>query len=525
MKKTIRGVLLAICCLLAMVLFAGCSGGNTVLRVVSGSENKELVEIIQAFEKTNHIRVEMTYKGSVEIMNDLQTGASGFDAVWPANSIWITMGDTQKLVRHQHSIMTTPVVFGIRESLAQSLGFTGKQVSIKDIQAAIQNKKLTFAMTSATQSNSGACAYLGFLNSLLGSPDVITLNDLKNEKLTSGIRTLLQGVNRSSGSSDWLKELFLSSNYDAMVNYEALIISTNQELVKQGRETLHVVYPYDGLSIADSPLGYINHGEDVKEKAFLKFQEYLLSADVQTRLNALGRRTGLGMTVANPDPKVFNPAWGIDTTRILSPIKMPSAEVIQAALNLYQSSFRKASATVYCLDFSGSMAGKGSEELKKAMRFILDQDNAAKFMLQATGKDKTVILPFDDTLWSSLSADGNNPNTMKQLLDQVDALSPNGGTDIYQPVLSALDTLSTLDSTQYAPAIILLTDGNSNSSFKFEDFEAAWQQKGLDIPVFSITFGDASMDQLSRIATLTHARVFDGTKDLSAAFKQAKGYN
>ena len=36
----------------------------------------------------------MTYEGSVDIMQELQNGATGYDAVFPANSIWISMGDT-----------------------------------------------------------------------------------------------------------------------------------------------------------------------------------------------------------------------------------------------------------------------------------------------------------------------------------------------------------------------------------------------------------------------------------------------
>ena len=67
------------------------------------------------------------------------------------------------------------------------------------------------------------------------------------------MRNLLSGVDRSSGSSDWLKDMFVAGDYDAMVNYECLIIQANQELEEQGKETLYAVYPYDGLSLADSP--------------------------------------------------------------------------------------------------------------------------------------------------------------------------------------------------------------------------------------------------------------------------------
>ena len=104
----------------------------------------------------------MDHKGSIDIMQELQSGATGYDAVWPASSIWLSMGDEQHLVKRRVHFLT-PVVFGIRQSLAEDLGFTQGDVSVRDILAAIRDGKMSFCMTSATQSNSGASAYIGFL--------------------------------------------------------------------------------------------------------------------------------------------------------------------------------------------------------------------------------------------------------------------------------------------------------------------------------------------------------------------------
>ena len=52
--------------------------------------------------------------------------------VWPASSLWLTAGDTQYRVKHAQSISITPVVFGIRRSLAEELGFVGREVSVSD---------------------------------------------------------------------------------------------------------------------------------------------------------------------------------------------------------------------------------------------------------------------------------------------------------------------------------------------------------------------------------------------------------
>ena len=66
----------------------------------------------------------------------------------------------------------------------------------------IRGGELKFCMTSATQSNSGASAYIGFLYALLGNPETLTAADLESESLRTQMTELLSGVDRSSGSSD-----------------------------------------------------------------------------------------------------------------------------------------------------------------------------------------------------------------------------------------------------------------------------------------------------------------------------------
>lgn len=198
----------------------GKTGGET-LRILSGSENEALEQILEDCERTTGVKIEMTYKGSVDIMQELKNGAPGYDAVWTASSLWLSLGDEKHIVKHDESICTTPVIFGIKQSVAEELGFTDGEVSVKDILAAIEDEKLTFCMTSATQSNSGASTYIGFLYALLGKSDALSNNDLADPELREQITKLLSGVERSSGSSGWLENMFLQGDYDAMVNYRA----------------------------------------------------------------------------------------------------------------------------------------------------------------------------------------------------------------------------------------------------------------------------------------------------------------
>ena len=130
--------------------------GGKVLRILSGSENAALEPILEAYAKEADLRIEMTYRGSLDIMRALSQEDLPYDAVWPASSLWLNVGDTNHRVKHAESISITPVVFGIRKSLAGDLGFVGREVSVRDVLSAIESGELRFCMTSATQSNSGA---------------------------------------------------------------------------------------------------------------------------------------------------------------------------------------------------------------------------------------------------------------------------------------------------------------------------------------------------------------------------------
>ncbi len=493
--------------------------------ILSGSENGPLEKIVTEFARKNNILVKFKYEGSVDIMLELQKNALKYDAVWPASGIWITLGDEERKVRYAQSIMTSPVVFGIKMSLAKRLGFVGREVKVSEILKAIREKKLRFMMTSASQSNSGASAYIGFLYALLGHPEYITSDDLEKPELKKEITDLLAGINRSSGSSAWLKDLYLRGDYNAMVNYESLLIETNQELIRKGKEPLYIIYPTDGLVIADSQLGYIDGGNVKKEDFFKKLQAHLLSEDIQHQLLLLGRRTGFAGELKNAPPAVFNPDWGIDTKKILSPIKLPRADVMLKALNLYQTAFRKPSLTFFCLDYSGSMIGGNIDQVKKAMEILLDQDKAGAYFLQSSPNDITFVIPFAGTIFDAWQVEGNKQSEMLHLLSKIRETKTDGNTDIYSPAILALEQTLMIDSAKYIPAIILMTDGESNTGKKYADLESAWKKNGRDVPVFLIKFGDASDAQLAQIANLTNGAVFDGRKDLISAFRKVKGYN
>lgn len=510
-----------------LILLAACGPKQTTeFKFVAGSENTVLEPIVQDFCRDQGMKCSFDYKGSLDIGAMLAPGAQAdVDVVWPAASLWVDLFDTSRKVKDLRSVSQSPVVLGVRLSKAKELGWTDHPVSTNDIVEAVRKGKLKFLMTSATQSNSGASAYLAMLAVLVGKNDVLQPSDLDDPKLQDKIKVLLSGVERSSGSSGWLKDLFLAkradgSEFDAMWNYEAVIKEANDELAKTGGEKLWAVYPSDGVFVADSPLGFIDRGRGAEvEVLFNKLQDYLHSPDVQAKIAATGRRIALAGGTTAPKPE---PDWNFDPSRLVTSIRSPAPDVISHALTLYQESLRRPSITAFCLDYSGSMSGAGENQLKDAMHFVLSPEEASQALIQWTPKDKIKIIIFTDAIEDMTDGTGAK-DSQSSLLQFVNDHRAGGGTDMYKCLEQAESWINGQpDRDAYLPAILVMTDGKSDGDAG--GFQRLWSGNPA-IPIFSITFGDADETQLDALAKLSRARVFDGKKDLRAAFRAARGYN
>ena len=490
-------------------------------KIISSTENKDLEDIIQNYATRNNIDLNIEYAGTIDIMDKLNSGEK-YDAVWTSNSIWLYMLNNNVKLSNSKSTSINPVVFGIKKSKAQELGFIGKDIYMKDILSSIKNKRLKFSMTSATQTNTGATAYLGFVSTLAGNPEILSEKDLQSDSLKQNLIELFSGVSRSSGSDEFLEEMFLNGDYEAVVTYETSIININKKLETQGKEPLYIVYAKDGVSISDSPFAYIDNSDDTKLEQFSKLQSYILSNEGQEKLVKTGRRVWYGGINEHADKTVFNPEWGIDTTKYIVPVKYPSTSVIKKALGVYQSELRKPIHAVFCLDYSGSMYGDGNKQLVKAMEYILDEKTASKNLLQFSEKDKISVIPFSGTVLAKWHT--NKGIETDSLIKSIKKLSPNGTTDIYGASEEGLNILKNENLDTYNASIILMTDGVSNVG-TLQNLRNAYRKIGKDIPIYSIMFGEASSYQLEDIANLTNAKVFDGRTNLLEAFKQVRGYN
>jgi Ca-activated chloride channel family protein len=501
-------------------------GPKARFHIVAGSEQQALEPLVQDYCHKQNVECTIDYKGSLDI-GQMVGGptAPDIDAVWPASSLWIEMFDKAHRVKDLKSIASSPVILGVRLSKAKELGWTnGKPVKMDDILAAVQQNKLSFLMTSATQSNSGASAYLAMLASAFGDGSRLDPKALDDDAAKAKVKALLGGVARSSGSSGWLSDLYVKTAtggqpFDAMWNYEFMLKQANDQLKQAGQEPLYAIYPAEGSAYADAPLGYVDHGQPkATHDFFLGLQAYLLSPAAQTQIAAEGRRTAPGMGAA-PTPDA---SWNFDPARLVPSIALPEPDVISRALTLYQEALRRPSLTALCLDFSGSMSGDGESQLKNAMTELLTPDRAAQNLIQWTPDDHIIVIPFDGTPRWVAEGDGT-PASQARLLDAINKEEANDGTDMYACAAKAFDAMAPyLGKNNYLPAVVIMTDGRSDER---PDFPQIWHAQGHDVPIFGVTFGDADKTQLNKVADMTQARVFDGGTNLTEAFRSVRGYN
>ena len=434
---------------------------DKVFSLITTPENKVLENIINKHARKMAIDINITYADNLDIVDKLNSGEK-YDAIWASNSIWLDMLDSNKVsTSDSKSTSVTPIVIGIKYGKAKELNLINRQVKMKDILSLIKSGKLKFSMANPITTNSGAASYLNILSTLAGNPDVLTSNHLKNKDLQADLKSFFTGLVRTSGDEDFLNKSFVDGDYDAAITYESSIININKELVKNKKEALYVIYPVDGVSICDSPLVYINNHNDRKKKIFNDLQSFILSDEGQDTLLNLGR----------------------------------------------------------CLDYSGSMYGDGMDKLQEAMEYILS-DEAKKSMIQFTGEDIIDVIAFGSHVNILGNSKGNDTN---KLLEKIKEFDFDGATALYPAATKAIELLSK-ESNNYNTSVILMTDGEGNIG-TFKDLEETYKKYNREIPIYSITFGDANVEQLNNMAKLSNGKVFDGRYDLTTAFKTVRGYN
>lgn len=514
------------------VMLTGCSGSSTgtdtakladgpnVLRVIAGSEVSDMLPVLADLQAETGVEIKLDYAGTLEGTQSVANGSMNgkFDASWfPSNRYLALLDGGTASVKKEEKIMSSPVVLGVKPTVASSLGWDKESPTWQKILEAVKAGKLTYGMASPVSSNSGFSALIGAATALSGTGDALTVKNV--DSVAPALTELFKGQTVTAGSSGWLAQKFSESpKQDAIFNYESVLRS----LTVEGKP-LTIITPSDGVITADYPFSLLSSATPEKQALFEKASAYLLSEKVQQKIHELTKR--------NTKTSGAN-AGAMTAFELPFPNKLETAQTL---ISTYLSSVKKPSHMVFDIDTSGSMGGGRIEQLKNALLSMTDRAGGSSF-LAFQSRETINYVEFSSSVKSDKSFQINDAEREKNLDDirnYINSLRADGGTAIYDSLEVAYG--NALKAKKADPesftSIVLFTDGENTNGKSYNDFVAHYNQLSASnpeiksIPVFTVRFGEGATSELTGLADMTGGKVFDATKtDLTRIFKEIRGY-
>jgi Ca-activated chloride channel family protein len=140
---------------------AGFSGPPYTLRVLASSELADMAPILRQAASATGVTVDLTLTGSLAGAQQVIDGTAErkYDAVWFASDNYLNLyPDGLSRLNGTTEIISSPVVLGLRSSVAHRLGWDHSPVTWVDVAQAATRHEFTFGMTDPATSNSGLSA-------------------------------------------------------------------------------------------------------------------------------------------------------------------------------------------------------------------------------------------------------------------------------------------------------------------------------------------------------------------------------
>src|SRR5581483_505551 len=218
------------------------------LRILAGSELKELEPEIVSAARSAHLSVALSYAGTLEMVDRINQNEP-FDAILPPNGAYPSLALTTKAVAKE-KLFYSRVALGVKQSKAHALGWDRAAPNWSDVTQAVKDGKLVYAMTNPTSSNTGMSTLFAVAASIAKKTEDLTATDVDR----GALKDFLSGQKLTAGSSGWLADAYVreQDRLDGLVNYEAVLLRLNER--PELHEKLTVIYPRDGVISADYPL-------------------------------------------------------------------------------------------------------------------------------------------------------------------------------------------------------------------------------------------------------------------------------
>lgn len=498
---------------------------------VYGSEKQDFIDAVTpAFNAERHalpdgkvIHVTPKPMGSGESKDDILAGRVQATVWSPASGLFVTLANAESqskggpLLPQTQNLVLSPVVIAMWKPMAQALGWPEKPIGWADVGAlaaeenAWQSRGLgqfgrfKFGHTHPEYSNSGLIAVLAETYAAAGKTRGLSLDDLQRPEVGQALHRIEHGVVHYGRSTGFFGKRLaeLGPGYlSAAVVYENMVISS-YATAGNGGTPLVAIYPKEGTIWSDHPAGiverpWVTADQRAGGQAYL---DYLRAPQQQRRAMEFGFRPAEG-DLGSP----IDAAHGVDPKQPSTILDAPSADVIDATIQLWRRQ-KKPSNVALVFDTSGSMADEG--KMRAAQR------GAKAFIEMMHPEDRLTLVPFSTAVRMGRPTDVGPDRAA--LLSAVDALYPEGGTNLYKAVQDAEAAVSAAADGRHIDAIVVLTDGEDNGQSVSLDALLQTLTRHAEaggVRIFTIGYGhSAQLDALRRIARDAHGEAYTGGTD------------
>jgi len=501
--QELRRVMLA--AVLLALLLTGCSGAKVrgkdeVLTILASSELRDLEPLLPEMEAVVKVPIRVEYAASLDVVDQLVKGKQ-VDLAWPAQGAYLALfPDAKSPAVAQEKIMLSPVVVGVKESLAQEWGWANNpNLTWRDVAERSAAGELRFAMTSPSGSQAGLSALMGVSAALMGRPDPLQESDLASLKGSLG--SFLSGQTLAADASK-LADRYLKQqdSLDGIIDYEASLLALNQN--EKLVEKLVLVYPREGIVTADYPLVLVD--SDWRPE-YTRLVNFLRSPEIQQKIMNLTYRRP-----ANPEVALSD----LFPRRMLVELPYPNRLAALTALRASQkgpagvigpaptlSSTAHVRHLILVVDVSASMRGARLEELKQALAGSLNG--------LGSGVVRLTIVAYNHAIsaQSSFDVDLAKPETLQEVRGFISVLQASGGTASYSALRAAYETAQRARKLEpeLPTRVVLVTDGSSTQGLSDADFVKFYRSARdlSDVPTLVVVTGEGDMNEFDTLVKAT----------------------
>ena len=440
-----------------------------------------------------------------------------FQAIAPDSSLWLNQLDRLWVEKQSETegealipignrrfgdpvrYAASPVVIAAWESVARELGWPDNDIGWKDIQQKA-TADATFKWNHpSTGHASGLLATLAEFYAGAGLTRGLTEETATAETTIEYVRAVEATVRFYGEGEDVIIQRLAAEGrnfLDAFVAQEQVVIAWNQT---QPGERLVAIYPAEGTLWADHPLALLELGmpgeapiTDNQRRTYQAFVNYLTSAEVQNQLLSAGYRPAdLDIRLDGTGSPFTGDA--VDWRQPQTTLQIPATSVVEVVQNVWW--YTKRPTNVYLVvDTSGSMEERDKISLTRvALRSFVDQIRG--------DRDQVGLITFATNVNLIRALQPLDDAGRTQLNSAVDGLVASGNTALIDGVWMAYTELMERGNPESINAIVVMTDGQENSSRQSLSAlqRRIQQEQGTQqIVIFTIAFGSDADEKLMR---------------------------